>query len=275
MTPISHSPVPVFLGSAAACLVLAACSGDGGPAASWTGTVDTLPSGAVLVSNPAEGIWSEEERWTLSETLRIGSMADEGPELFGQIVDVEVDDQGRILVLEGQAHELRIFDADGQHLITMGGPGEGPGELNVGFGGEVFSRAGQIWVNNMFNRRWELFSYEGEAIESTPNPSTFFGAGSVLGDDGAFYLRGRVGEGEEARDAMFRLDVQGDSLVRTDTIFTPELEDHGLHEQQREPDGDDASGPLRTPPDLHPRPGGVLLGGRGRRVSPCSAQSGW
>ena len=191
-----------LLASAAACLALAACAGDAGPAADWTGTVDTLPSGAVRVSNPAQGLWTADERWTLVETLRIGSMSDEGPEIFGQIADVAVDDQGRILVLESQAN---------------------PGELNVGFGGEVFPADGHIWVNNMFNRRFELFSYEGEAIESTPNPSTYFGAGMVRGDDGALYIRGRVGEGDDARDALFRMVARGDSLVRTDTIFTPEL----------------------------------------------------
>jgi len=39
-------------------LLLAGCGGDDA-GEHWAGTVDTLPNGAVRVSNPATGVWAE------------------------------------------------------------------------------------------------------------------------------------------------------------------------------------------------------------------------
>lgn len=68
-----------------------------------------------------------EERW------RRGGEDDDL--FFGLVVDALVDDAGRILLLDSQLSEVIVLDADGEHDVTLGREGEGPGE---------FSRAGSL-----------------------------------------------------------------------------------------------------------------------------------
>lgn len=61
---------------------LAACGGEGDLPGGWTGTITTLPSGAVVVSNPDRGMWPAAEAWMLTEDLRIGRPEGEGPDVL-------------------------------------------------------------------------------------------------------------------------------------------------------------------------------------------------
>lgn len=206
-------------------MVVAACGGAESAGDGWAGTIDTLAGGGVRVSSPAEGIWTEETAWRLVPDLRIGRLEGDGPDLFGQVHDVAVDAAGRILVLEAQAHEVRVFGRDGAYLLTVGRQGQGPGELNVPFGGEVIPvGSDRIWVNNTMNRRWELFAGDGTPIRSTLRRVGTFGAGSVLGRDGAFYQRDALRrEGERPHFVVTRWVVDGDSLLVSDTLDAPVL----------------------------------------------------
>ncbi len=207
-------------------LATESCGGDTTGHTSWGGTVDTLEGGGVRIVSPQEGLWTAETTWRLEEDLRIGSLESNGPDMFGQIGDLAVDGAGRVFVLEQQAHEIRVFDAAGTHIRTIGGEGSGPGELNISFGGEVILEpSGRIWVNNSLNRRWELFSAEGEPLASTPVMSGSFGGGTVLARDGAFYMRDRVRdvEGGTSRAVIVRKEIHADQLVAVDTIDAPPL----------------------------------------------------
>src|SRR5512134_3205390 len=93
-------------------LPLLACSESRG-AATWSGSIDTLPSGTVVVTNPANGLWDSSTAWRVVEELRIGALEGEGPDLFGEVSALEADAEGRIYVLESQALELRVFDRAG------------------------------------------------------------------------------------------------------------------------------------------------------------------
>lgn len=214
-------------GAAGVGWIAGACGGDA-PGEDWAGRVDTLAGGGVRVASPAGGLWTPETAWRLEEDLRIGSLEGGGPDMLGAVGDVSVDGEGRIHVLEQQAHEIRVFGPDGSHLRTFGREGDGPGELNVPFGGEVlFGPQGRIWVNNAMNRRWELFSADGELLGSSPQRTSSFGASTVVGRDGAFYQRDQVRPegGGDGRPVVMRREVRGDSLVTTDTLDAPGLPD--------------------------------------------------
>lgn len=48
---------------------------------------------------------------------------------FTSITGVRLFDDGRVIVSDAGAREIRVFAPDGAHLITLGGPGDGPGEF--------------------------------------------------------------------------------------------------------------------------------------------------
>ena len=126
-------------------------SGDG--AARSLATVDTLSNGAVHILNPATGMWSADEAWSVDEIVRIGDAAEGATEnSFGDIRAVTFDPLGRIWVVEGQANEIRIFDEEGRHVRTIGGDGDGPGEFSYPMG-ITWDGEGRAWIADGGNAR--------------------------------------------------------------------------------------------------------------------------
>jgi sugar lactone lactonase YvrE len=169
-------------------LAAAACGGEPGRAAGgWAGTIDTLPGGAVRVHSPATGTWKPGEEWKLVEELRIGSAEAEGPELFGDVVALEVDALGRIYVLESQAKEVRVFDARGAHVRTFGREGGGPGEFEQP-AGLMWDPQGRLWIVDPQNARFSLFDTAGVFLTSHRRP----GGASVFPWPGGMDSRGTL-----------------------------------------------------------------------------------
>ena len=192
--------------------LLAACGAEGRAAATWTGTMDTLPSGEVVVHNTDQPMWPAGSEWRAEEDLRIGTMEGNGPDLLGNVRWMEVDPAGRIWVLEGQAQEIRIFGPDGSYVKTVGREGGGPGEfagaLHIQLGPD-----GNMWVVDPQNNRVSLFDTSGTFVESKLIPGGFMIIPWPGGFDAAGYQYGPV---PLPGDELFNL-----GLVRYDSAFTP------------------------------------------------------
>jgi len=50
--------------------------------------------------------------------------------LIGKIRDIEVDEDGNIFLLDISDHNIKKFDSQGKHLLTIGRKGQGPGEMS-------------------------------------------------------------------------------------------------------------------------------------------------
>lgn len=98
--------------------------------------------------------------WTLEETLRIGG-TESGPASFVSVRSIDADAKGRILVLERQTQDIRMFGPDGKFIRTIGRVGSGPGEMRNAEG-IVVDRRGRIWVRDAANARFTIFDSEGE-----------------------------------------------------------------------------------------------------------------
>jgi hypothetical protein len=120
------------------CLVVAACSRDGGPA--------------------------EAPTWTLRETVRIGS-GDEGPMSFAWIKGLAEGKDGRLYVYEHSTQDIRVFDPTGAYLMTIGRKGAGPGELGNAEG-IAFGADGALWVRDAANGRFSRFDADGKVLEA-------------------------------------------------------------------------------------------------------------
>ncbi|HKJ01966.1 MAG TPA: 6-bladed beta-propeller [Longimicrobiales bacterium] len=144
-------------------LFLAACGGE--PAGSaWAGTVADS-AGIPVVNNPSEGMWADGEAWTVVEELSIGSLEGDPAYQFGQIGGVEVDGDGNVYITDAQAQEIRVFDATGTYVRTIGAPGGGPGEFARGVSG-VFLVGDELVVPDLGNARVSRFAPSGDFIAS-------------------------------------------------------------------------------------------------------------
>jgi hypothetical protein len=137
------------------------------PASGWGGTVDTLASGQIVVYNPAGSVWAPGSGWTVREDVRVGTLEGTGPDMFGEITDFEVDAYGRFWLFEGQAQDLRVFDASGRFVRTVGRQGEGPGEFNRVIGMD-WGPDGHLWLADPSNNRLSVVDTTGAFVASHP-----------------------------------------------------------------------------------------------------------
>lgn len=92
---------------------------------------DSLPAGI----SPQELVTWRDARsavfgvQTVAQIGRLGIDADDDPEVFGMIADVELDGLGNVYVLDRQAAQVRIFDFQGNFVGAIGKPGTGPEEF--------------------------------------------------------------------------------------------------------------------------------------------------
>lgn len=123
---------PVIVGrliAAAGCLLSAlACRPEAAPVPDVTyATRDS--AGTRIAENT--GFPSPEDSWVVEAEpfLTVGGVSAAPPAQFTVVAQAARFADGRLVVLETETSELRFFDADGRHLRTAGGRGEGPGEF--------------------------------------------------------------------------------------------------------------------------------------------------
>ena len=131
-----------------AALTFCGCGGDTSPAVPAAEVVDS--AGVTIVTSLASdavyaGLASE-------PSLSIGAL--EGPEelLFDGIVSVVRDDEGNLVIADNGAAEIRVFDAEGSHLRSFGGRGEGPGEFQALVGAWPLPDGGIVAADRRFQR---------------------------------------------------------------------------------------------------------------------------
>jgi hypothetical protein len=193
--------------------ILAGCGRSTEDGGAWAGTMDTLPSGQILIHNTARPILSADAAWRVVEELRIGTMDGEGPDLLGDVRWLEADALGRIWILEGQALEIRVFNADGSFVRTIGREGGGPGEFTYPLQVQV-GPDGNMWVTDPQNNRLSVLDTAGAYLEGHQMPGGFVIMPWPGGFDANGYHYGPVPLPSDGDD--FRL-----GLVQYDSAFEP------------------------------------------------------
>lgn len=140
--------------SSALLLILAACSPERGDGVIWHPIPDSLlsdPEQAVVVAADTSAAAPAALR-AFADRLRrrttevsIGVAEGDEPNVFGMVWDAEFLEDGALAILDRQASLVRIFEPDGAYRTTLGGPGEGPGEMNVPLA-LVVPGPGSLWV---------------------------------------------------------------------------------------------------------------------------------
>lgn len=130
-------------------------------------------------ASPAEGI----VRLGSTELWRVGGEDDEI--FFGNVATVDSDANGNVYVLDSQLSEVQVYSPDGEHLRTISGEGDGPGEVRNP--GDLFIAAdGNVCI---------IQTFPGKIIELTPtgDPVGTFAYAQSGGSAGQFdvLIRGR------------------------------------------------------------------------------------
>lgn len=201
-------------------LLAMACSPGDSAGREWSGTIDTLENGAILIHNPSEGTWTPDSTWHLQRDFRIGSVEGAGPATFSQIIGLAVDSQGRIYVLDRLSQDVRVFDSDGDYVRTLGRKGEGPGEFGTATG-LGWGPSGHLWVVDQGLKRFTLFDTSGAFVDTRRAPMRlrsweWSGAFTAAGE---LYDWSLVGAGDDSRPVLLRFDLASEY---SDTFPMPE-----------------------------------------------------
>jgi len=135
----------------------------------WAGTVRDS-AGVVLVDNPAQGLWSDGEGWTLEEEVRIGAFDGDPNHQFAQVGSIAVTSLGEILVMDRQIREVRVFSSSGEYLRSFGSPGEGPGQFGMGVADVLVMPGDTVLIPDPRNQRVHRFRSDGHLLGSAPLP---------------------------------------------------------------------------------------------------------
>lgn len=192
-------------------------------------TFDTLANGAIHVRNSGAGTWSTTPGavWRVVEDLRIGRADGRGPDVFGRIRRVVVDDLDRMWVVDDRANQVRVFDADGGFVRTIGRRGPGPGEF-MWIGPAFRGPDGEIWVEDLSLSRWGRFDSAGARVGGLGSPSRGRGAMRLWTRDGRFLVvDAHPTDPDNAIFVEHRL-TERDSLVANATFAFPELPEPDL-----------------------------------------------
>ena len=184
--------------SAMAC-ALASCGTGEAPSGPAPAVVVETIGDTTVVRTLSGSVWGADA--TLVPEVSIGEL--DGPEefLFGSIQSIAVDDDRNVYVFDQQAHNVRVFDAAGSYIETLGGRGEGPGE---------FGRAeaiallpdGRLVVRDPGNQRIQVF-----------------GPGTGELDGWRYDVGGTYSNSPLHTDARGRTFVETRDLSRTDGFF--------------------------------------------------------
>jgi hypothetical protein len=146
-------------------LLVAACSsgGQGSDPASWVAAYDTIGD-TIVVRTLSGSVWRDTAQ--LVPEVSIGLF--DGPEeyIFGDVVSLAMGHDGTIYVMDRQVPALRVYNAEGTYRTTFGRGGEGPGEYKQPDGGLNVLSDGRVVLKDPANARIQVFSPQGEAIDT-------------------------------------------------------------------------------------------------------------
>jgi hypothetical protein len=212
--------------------VLIACAATAcSDARSADGDASNAPGkGRVVNTAPT---WREGEGWALSARPVLvvgGSESDSAAALYGVAGAVRLAD-GRIVVADRGANGLRIYSSRGEHLLTSGRKGSGPGEFD-GVDALAKIRGDTLLVWDRKSARVSVFDATGKFVDSRrptglnalPWFAGAFRDGSFAVSTGVSPSQMMAHSGSTRQDTMVILHVgrQGEVLARIGRFAGPE-----------------------------------------------------
>lgn len=178
-------------------------------------TVSVTDSAGVRIVESSAPAWSAGSEWRVGTepVLTIGEVSGDLDYLFERVSHALRLEDGTIVVADRGPNELRLFDAAGVFIRSLGGSGEGPGEFAML--SEVWARGDTILASDSFQSRISVFGRGGDVLETIRvevaqgrgyrTPSTQFSDGAILvfnPPSGG----GGIGGGDVIPGAVWRLD---------------------------------------------------------------------
>ena len=155
----------------------------------------------------------QQRSWTTatSPTVSIGEVDGAQEYMFAQVVGAVRLSDGRIVVANGGSNELRVYDARGQHVTTLGRSGAGPGEFQT-LRGLWLMPADTLLAVDARNARVTVYG-PGPTLARSIQLSTLAGLNGRLAD-GAYLFTIGIAPPEKIADFQGLVEYNGFVLRR-------------------------------------------------------------
>lgn len=104
-------------------LLVAGCSETPNPPPALPPDVEVVENGALPLDSLV--------RWSIEPAPQLTIGVSEGADAYQlfRVRDATIMADGRVAIANSGSGEIRVFDREGTHVVSMGGPGSGPGEF--------------------------------------------------------------------------------------------------------------------------------------------------
>ena len=124
----------------------------------------TVPAAAQeVIDLPGEDHWLGPH---FEEVYRIGTLFGEEWQEFGRVPKVAFDGVGQLYVFDSQTLHIHVVDGSGGLRRTLGGPGDGPGEIRRAQRFVVMPN-GRVVVGDTGHLAYQLFDANGPSSALT------------------------------------------------------------------------------------------------------------
>lgn len=145
----------------------------------------TYEDGVKIVHNRKKEGWKNNAKIKLEPMGILGKLdAEDENYTFYRPMDMAVDKEGHIYVLDAGNYRVQKYDREGKYLMTIGRPGQGPGEFSRPVSMDVDDE-GNIYILDVGNRRIHTFNPDARfcrdiKIENIPAKFRLFKSGDIL-----------------------------------------------------------------------------------------------
>jgi hypothetical protein len=168
-------------------------------------TIDTLDHHIVRVMNHGPTEWADTNGWKLVYERTV-QPADGSPGELGDIGNVALLSDGTLVEAETKHASLKLFDAHGALVRTIGRDGDGPGEYRSPY---VMSIHDTIVIQDPQTHRATWYARDGRVIRSYESVCCSFGVRHWIDDRGELTV---AGLGDAMNDRWLRIDRTGGRL---------------------------------------------------------------
>ncbi len=177
-------------------------------------TVDGIP----IIHNPVEPAPRNgtPSKITFEEELSIGEVKGREEYMFSIIRGIAVDEQNRIYIGDYRNANVRVFDASGVYLFTIGKAGQGPEEFSSPRDVAITSE-NLLMVDDSGNRTIKFFTLEGRFVKSFSTAKIRMYARTMISKQG--YMLG-LGTDIDPQNPVYEIrkfdaDFEFQKIIRT------------------------------------------------------------
>jgi len=157
----------------------------------------------------------------LEEMWSVGG--EDGDLIFGMMIDAVTDAEGNIYLLDSQLCHVEVISADGEHLRTISGEGDGPGEVRMPQD-LVMMSDGNLGIMELFPAKFVRLTLDGTpapelTLGGDEGPQTGFSVGFQCANRGGTIMVAaqhstQVDAGQARTQYLARLNENGEEVAR-------------------------------------------------------------